>query len=147
MPRPHPRPPIVTAMSTACLLRYAWAAPASGLGLLIALLVSLVCGTRWRVVEGVVEIAPCARRWSMAPGRFARLPFAAITFGHVVLGASERDLQQLRRHEHAHVRQYERWGPLMLLAYPAASLWMLLTGRRAHADNPFEVQARLEEQR
>jgi hypothetical protein len=45
------------------------------------------------------------------------------------------------------VRQYERWGAFFLLAYPAASLWQLLRGRRAHRDNPFEIEARDAESR
>lgn len=40
-----------------------------------------------------------------------------------------------------HVRQYERWGPLMGPAYLLASLYMHLTGRRAYRDNPFEREA------
>ena len=44
--------------------------------------------------------------------------------------------------ERAHVRQYELWGAFFLLAYPAASFWQLLQGRRAYFDNWFEVQAR-----
>ena len=51
-------------------------------------------------------------------------------------------LERLRAHEHAHVRQYEQWGIFFLLAYPAASVWQWLRGRRAYVDNWFEVQAR-----
>ena len=68
--------------------------------------------------------------------------FSAITFGHVVLAASEQDQNHLRSHERAHVKQYERWGPLFLLAYPAESAMQLLRGRRPYLDNRFEVQAR-----
>jgi hypothetical protein len=47
-----------------------------------------------------------------------------------------------RLHEQVHVEQYERWGALFLLAYPAESLLQLSLGRRAYWDNRFEVQAR-----
>ena len=32
------------------------------------------------------------------------------------------ELDRLRRHEQAHVLQYERWGLLFFVAYPAESL-------------------------
>jgi regulator of nucleoside diphosphate kinase len=70
------------------------------------------------------------------------LPIVAITFGHVVLGRSAGDLERLRAHEHAHVAQYERWGPLFLIAYPLASLLALLRTGRPYHDNCFEVAAR-----
>jgi hypothetical protein len=117
--------------------RYAWAAPCTATGLLFAAL-PLLCGfARARTVDGAIEIA------LRDASRLARrLPFNAITFGHCVLGLSHAELDRLRRHEHAHVRQYERWGLLFFLAYPLASLWCLLQGRRAYRDNRFEVEAR-----
>jgi hypothetical protein len=95
-------------------------------------------GARWRRVGGVLEVAP------ERPGSALTAPlgFVAITFGHVVLGCSAAELQRLRAHEHAHVAQYERWGVVFLAAYPLASLYCWLRGRRAHHDNTFEVQAR-----
>jgi hypothetical protein len=103
----------------------------------------LVVGARAKSVQGVLEIA-----WPGAAPRAARhVPFTAITFGHVVLGMSQAELTRLRAHEHAHVRQYERWGLLVLLLYPASSLWQLLRGRGAYWDNGFEVQARAAEKK
>jgi hypothetical protein len=63
----------------------------------------------------------------------------------VILGTHPDELARLRVHEQAHVRQYEAWGPLFLLAYPASSLWQWLLGRRPYADNHFEVAARAAE--
>jgi len=60
----------------------------------------------------------------------------------VVIAATPGDQDRLRAHERVHVRQYERWGALLLLAYPAESFWQLLLGRRPYLDNRFEVQAR-----
>ena len=50
-------------------------------------------------------------------------------------------LAQLRRHEHVHVRQYERWGPLFIPAYLLSSLVQLLRGRNPYRENHFERQA------
>ncbi|HEY0712144.1 MAG TPA: hypothetical protein VGF45_05695 [Polyangia bacterium] len=47
-----------------------------------------------------------------------------------------------RTHEREHVRQYLRWGALLLLAYPAASVWAALNGGHAYYDNVFERAAR-----
>ena len=49
-----------------------------------------------------------------------RLPLPhvlAMTLGHTVVGRSDRALDVTREHERVHVRQYERWGPLMGPAY------------------------------
>jgi hypothetical protein len=40
-----------------------------------------------------------------------------------------------------HVRQYERWGLLLLPLYVASSLWQLLLGRDPYFDNRFEREA------
>ena len=96
---------------------------------------------RWR--EGVLEAVfpehrPSFRRWHH------RLPFRAITLGHVVLAATHAERDAFRAHERVHVRQYERWGLLFFLAYPLASAWAVLNGGRAYRDNVFEVAARRE---
>ncbi|MGH8251539.1 MAG: hypothetical protein ACREVI_12720 [Steroidobacteraceae bacterium] len=117
------------------ILRYAWAAPCSAVGLVAALVILLFGGSA-RKHSGVLEIA--------LPGSVDKPPrwFGAITFGHVVLGRNERVLGQLRAHELQHVRQYERWGPVFFLAYPASSLYQLLRGRNPYRHNYFEVQCR-----
>jgi len=93
-------------------------------------------GARLRRVGGVLEITalrhPLRHRW----------PFAAITFGHVVIATHDHAMRQLRAHERVHVRQCERWGPLFLPAYLLAGAWQWLRGREAYRDNPFEVEAR-----
>ncbi|WP_432719627.1 hypothetical protein R0381_000234 [Jeongeupia wiesaeckerbachi] len=116
------------------VLRYTWAAPCSAVGLLLAA-PALLLGGKARCHFGILEIA--------LPGTEAmRRRLGAITFGHVVLGGSEETLAQLRSHELEHVRQYERWGVVFFLAYPASSLVQLCRGRHPYWSNHFEVQAR-----
>jgi hypothetical protein len=63
-----------------------------------------------------------------------RMGFSAITFGHVVI--ANRPLDEAHwAHELVHVRQWEIVGPLMLLAYPLASI-------AGYRRNPFEASAR-----
>ena len=119
-------------------LGYAWAAPCTLLGVAFAAVPLLLGRARARAVDGAIEIALV----DASPRTRRCLPFNAITFGHCVLGVDAGCLERLRAHEHAHVRQYERWGIVFLLAYPLAGAWQWLRGRRAYFDNPFEVEAR-----
>lgn len=119
---------------------YLWALPVSAFGAAIGVL-ALALGARARWHAGVLEVTLLAGGSRSASRRY-ELPFAAITLGHVVLAATPEDQARLRRHERAHVAQYERWGPLFLLAYPAESLWQWLRGRRPYLDNRFEQLAR-----
>jgi hypothetical protein len=118
------------------LLAYAWAAPYSLLGLFFGLM-GLLFGAHARLREGALEFAFGARRSRLrAPGGFA-----AITFGHVILGTDEATLAAVRAHEQVHVRQYERWGPLFIPAYLLSSLVQVLRGRSPYRDNRFEREA------
>ncbi len=119
---------------------YAWAGPNSVLGLAAGLAV-LALGGRVQRHSGALEFhgGLCGRLAASLPGR---LRFGAITLGHVIVGADAAQLAALRAHEQVHVRQYERWGPFFLPAYAVSSAWQLLRGRRPHADNAFERQAR-----
>ena len=129
-----------TGRPTGLLQRWAlrlWASPNTLIGLAFGLLL-VPFGARLQIVDGVIEIAARPH----APRR--RWPFAAITFGHVIVGTHAQELQRLRAHEHVHVRQCERWGPLFLPAYALAGVWQWVRGRRAYWDNPFEVEARRE---
>ena len=121
-------------------IRYAWAAPASLVGLALGL-VALAAGGSARRVDGTLEISGGALT------RVVRsIPsiehFAAITLGHVIVGQDEAALACCRAHERVHVRQYERWGVLFFPLYAASSLWQLLRGRDWYRDNRFEVEAR-----
>jgi hypothetical protein len=121
------------------LLRYAWAAPASLVGLVLGAL-CVAFGGRGRIVEGTLEIGA----GGVAPG-IRRLPermrFGAITFGHVILGLDEAMLGACRCHERVHVRQYERWGVLFFPLYLGSSVVQALRGRDPYRDNCFEREA------
>lgn len=113
--------------------------PATIIGLILA--VSAVRGGRVRVVDGVVEACGPVLRWGLS--RLIPIPggAAAITLGHVVLGADASALRYSRDHERVHVTQYEQWGPLFLPAYCAASLWARARGGHFYFDNCFERAA------
>lgn len=125
-------------------LRYLWALPATALGVLLAVL-ARTSGGEWRRVGGVLEASGGWTARMLRIGFPFSGPVAAITFGHVVLGASARDLDATRVHERAHVRQFERWGVLMLVLYPLAGLLAGLRGGDPYRDNPFEREARAAE--
>jgi hypothetical protein len=65
-----------------------------------------------------------------------------MTLGHVILGQSAADLNLVRDHEQAHVRQAERWGPAFIPAYLAASVLAWRRGGHYYRDNWFERDAR-----
>ena len=123
------------------LLRYVWASPATGLGLL-AVALALPSGGRVQVVSGVLEVYGGFVTWFLTHG----MPWmprgaSAMTLGHVVLGRDRELLDLTRDHERVHVRQCERWGPLFIPAYLLASVIVWARGRRAYEDNPFEREA------
>ncbi len=121
------------------LLRYAWASPASMVGLLLAAF-ALLLGARWRPIAGAIEV--CGGRLHRL---IALVPegmrFGAITFGHVIIGLDDRVLERARSHEHVHVAQYERWGLLFFPLYLGSSLLQLARGRDPYRDNCFEAEA------
>jgi len=116
----------------------AWALPCSLVGATFGLLILLAGGSLRRVGPAL----ECALSRRMQRSAFVQtLPFAAITFGHVVLGTSHEELSRLRPHEHVHVRQYERLGIFFLIAYPLASLMAWARRRCPYRDNRFELEA------
>ena len=121
------------------MIGYLWAAPATAVGLIGALL-ALRRG-RVAIVDGVVEVEGPLVGWALE--HLVPLPGGAlaITFGHVVLARDRWCLDCTRAHERVHVRQYERWGPLLIPAYLAASAWALARGGHVYHDNVFEREA------
>jgi hypothetical protein len=117
---------------------YAWAAPYTLVGILVAALTWFTGGIVERR-DGTVE----------AHGAFARsilesprVRASAMTLGHVVLARNPADMMRHRMHERGHVRQYERLGPLFLPAYLLAAIWAVRRGGHYYRDNWFECDAR-----
>jgi hypothetical protein len=107
-------------------LGFVWALPGTVLGLLLGATTFSRPATR----DGVLLFT--STRGFGAVHR--RMGFTAITFGHVVV--ANRTLTDAQwAHELVHVRQWEILGPLMLLAYPLASI-------AGYHRNPFEASAR-----
>ena len=102
------------------ILKYLWASPATACGIRVGF-VAVLLGATVSNFTGVLEISlrPRSTRVNQA---LARLPYAAITLGHVVIAQSEDYQALLRTHERAHVAQYEKWGPVFFLAYPLESV-------------------------
>ncbi len=121
-----------------CLL-VLWVSPYSLLGLGIGSL-GMLLGGRGRFRDGAFEF------YEGGTARFVRrLPTgpttAGFTLGHVILGQTGDGLELVGKHERIHMRQFERWGPLMGPAYLGASAWLWWQGRDPYRDNPFEVEA------
>jgi hypothetical protein len=118
--------------------RLLWAAPCSLLGMLLGLAAHLA-GGRMQWVDGALEC--CLSDGALSGWLQRHQPIAAITLGHVIFALQAEDLRRWHAHERVHVKQYETWGALMLLAYPAASLWAWLNGQDPYLANWFEQQA------
>lgn len=120
---------------------YLWVLPVSVVGWLLALLAWMSNGSvQW--VDGVLEVSGGWPAKMLCHGFPFCGPATAITLGHVVFGTSQQALDTTRTHERVHVRQYERWGVLFVLAYPLAGAWAWIKGGNPYWDNVFERQAR-----
>ncbi len=121
------------------LLAVIWASPYTLLGLLLGV-IGLCTGGRARIRGRVIEFYGGGVKWLLH--RFPDGQFTlALTLGHTILGQTDAALDISRDHEMVHVRQFERWGPLMGPAYLGCSLVLWLLRRRPYRDNPFERQA------
>ncbi len=122
------------------LAAWVWASPYTALGLLIGA-VGLLGGGHARRRGPVVEFygGAAALLLRCLPGGNA---FVAMTLGHTIIGRTAAALDLARPHELVHVRQFERWGPLMGPAYLLCSLVLWLARWDPYRDNPFERQAR-----
>ena len=131
--------------SLATAWRYAWAAPATAVGLLVALC-ALASGATAIRREGVLEVGGGRIGWTISwlP---RPLRFSAITLGHVVIATDHDVLAICRLHERVHVRQYERWGILFFPLYLGSSLLQLARGRDPYWYNHFEREAYRAERR
>jgi hypothetical protein len=128
-PRPGTRP-------VRLLLRYAWAAPTTLVGVLAGAL-TLCTGGRAQIRRGTLEFHGGFALWFATTCRFS-----AMTLGHVIIGRDTCCLTRCRDHEQAHVRQVERWGPIFIPAYLLASAVAWWQGGDYYLDNYFERDAR-----
>lgn len=121
------------------ILGIIWALPYTLVGLFLGG-IGLCTGGRARIRGRTIEFFGGAVTWFVT-----RLPHGkstlAFTLGHTVLGQSALSLDTAREHELIHVRQFERWGPLMGPAYLLSSLVLWIAGRQPYRDNPFEREA------
>ncbi len=120
------------------LLRALWAGPYTLLGIALGL-PAVVSGGGAQRIDGVWEFYGGWLVWALN-----RLPLhnvQAMTLGQSVVGRSLAALDATRDHERIHVRQYERWGPLLGPAYLGCCLVLWCQGRDAYRDNPFEREA------
>lgn len=122
------------------LLKYIWALPWTVFGLLLAL--PAIFGGRFRLRGGVLEAHGSMLKWFLSRSTPGIGGAIGITFGHVIIAQDENCLEISRSHELIHVRQYERWGPLLVPAYLASSLVVYFRGGRPYEDNYFEREAR-----
>lgn len=118
------------------VLGYLWALPTTLIGFVLAfgglcLPVETKGGAVWFRVA--TPLSPWAWWWAKR--------FSAITIGGCVITARPLDGDAIR-HELRHFAQARVFGPLFLPAYLALSLWALIRGGRAYADNALEVDAR-----
>jgi hypothetical protein len=120
-------------------LAYLWAAPVTLPGLLLAL-AAAGSGGSVRLRSGVVEAQGGLVGRLLRGGRWWH-GGAALTLGHVILARDAACLDRSRAHELAHVRQYERWGPLLLPAFWLIGLWLRCRGYHPYLDHPFEQAA------
>ncbi len=119
---------------------YLWALPNTLLGLSVGLLTAMT-GGQLTLRRGVIEVSGGLATWLLRHATPLAGGAAAMTLGHVILGQGPRDLNRCRDHEHIHVRQYARWGPLFLPAYAASSLVCLLRHQHPYLANRFEREA------
>lgn len=115
-----------------------WAAPYTLLGISIGV-VGLLTGGRVQRVAGVWEFHGGVIRHGLDCLPLTRV--LALTLGHTVLGRDLDALERTRNHERVHVRQFERWGPLMGPAYLGCSMILWIRGRDWYLENPFEIEA------
>jgi hypothetical protein len=119
-------------------LKYVWAFPATLLGLGAVGLTAMTGGSV-QYVAGVIEAWGGFSAWLFERGLGRRV--SAMTLGHVIIGIDKHFLHRARAHEHVHIQQYEKWGPLFIPLYLASSVFAWVQGKHYYRDNVFEREA------
>ncbi len=116
-----------------------WPLPITLIGLILAAVIRATGGRMEKHGIAFEAFGGAASRllWLMNPWTNIQ----AITLGHIIIARNSAIAEQLRSHEHVHVRQYERWGFIFPLAYVAASVVAVFKGGDAYRDNMFEIEA------
>lgn len=122
-------------------LAYLWAGSGSVVGLAAILVACLWAGLGVRRHDGTLEAFGGAIATVLGWLGGGRGRLEAITLGHVILARDAASLRRFREHERVHVRQWARWGPLFMIAYPLASVWAWIRRRGAYRGNRFECEA------
>ena len=117
-------------------LAYLWALPITALGLILAL-IARVSGGTMHFRQGIVEVCGGFIGPLLRGNRFWN-GGAAMTLGHVILARNADCLERSRQHELRHVRQFERWGPLLLPLYWLIGVWLRWRGLHPYLDHPIE---------
>lgn len=120
-------------------LRYCWVLPISIIGILLIPLVTFSGGSV-SLAAGVIEAEGGILPFLLSRRR-PQFTIDALTLGHVIIGQNRTSLTRCRSHEHVHVRQYERWGPLFPPLYLLSSAAALIRGKDPYRDNIFEQEA------
>lgn len=118
-------------------LGYLWALPNTLLGVAF-LPPTIFSGGRVTVRRGALELSGGAVAWYL---RTLCGGVGAMTLGHVILGRDRRMLDYTRDHEHVHIAQYMRWGPLFIPMYGLSSLMCKWKGQNPYFENRFEKVA------
>jgi hypothetical protein len=113
---------------------YLWALPNSLVGLLF-LPLALASGGRARLARGALEIYGGFVAWYL---RKCCGGVGSMTLGHVILSRDRRMLDYTRNHEHVHIGQYMRWGPLFIPMYLGSSYLCWRKGKNPYFENRFE---------
>jgi hypothetical protein len=132
-------------MSVQQIIKYLWASPNTLLGVLF-MPAAVLSGGRIQVVDGIIELYGPAVAWLLQQCIPLQGGAHGITFGHVIIARDKDVLARCRHHEQAHVRQYERWGPLFIPVYLIASVVAYCQGGHPYHDNHFEQEARCQEE-
>ena len=121
------------------ILKRVWTSPNTAIGMMLGM-TGLLFGGKMQIKRGCIEFYGGLVQWLLqrAPTGSGAL---AMTLGHTIIGQTEDALAITRDHEHVHVKQYERWGPLFIPAYLFASFWAWRCGGDHYRDNLFEKEA------
>jgi hypothetical protein len=118
------------------LIGYLWAFPMTAFGLFLAL-GAVLSGGSTRCRDGVVEVTGGMVGFLLRGNRLW-WGGAAMSLGHVILARDAGCMERSRSHEMCHVRQFERWGLLLLPVYWFVAAWLWYKGCHPYLDHPLE---------